>query len=216
MRGRMLVSAIVLGMALFGYASLAHWAAVSQTGVLGVLVALTPVFALSAVVAARAWGMRGLAAAAASAAMLGLLALRSNAADLRLLYPVPNISMNLCLFWLFARTLRPGREAIVTRMARHVHGTLPPDIEAHTRHVTWAWSVFFAVMAAASVLLFSFASLATWSVFANVLTLPLAILFFVAEYAYRLWRYPNFSHASLLTGVSAFRRVKRATLLHGR
>jgi uncharacterized membrane protein len=127
-----------------------------------------------------------------------------------LLYPLPSVIIDLLLLWTFGRTLAPNREALVTRLARYVHGTLPPDIEAYTRRVNWAWCVFFAAMAAASILLFAFTSLETWSLFANVLTLPLIALMFIVEYAYRVSRYRNFAHVSLFTAVKVFRDRSRA------
>jgi uncharacterized membrane protein len=50
-----------------------------------------------------------------------------------------------------------------------------------------------------------FAALSAWSLLANVLTLPLVLLMFIAEYAYRLWRFPGFEHASLTAAMRAFR-----------
>ena len=47
------------------------------------------------------------------------------------------------LAW-FASSLRPGREALVTSLARQVRGSLEPDVAAYTRNVTRAWCVFFA------------------------------------------------------------------------
>jgi len=57
--------------------------------------------------------------------------------------------------------------------------------------------------------LFACASLETWSLFANLLNLPLVAVVFVAEYLYRVARFPGFSHASLLTAVKAFRDFGR-------
>jgi uncharacterized membrane protein len=64
--------------------------------------------------------------------------------------------------------------------------------------------------------LFAFSPLESWSLFANVLTLPLVALMFVVEYAYRVARYRDFAHVPLLTAVSAFREWRRATLSTGR
>jgi uncharacterized membrane protein len=59
-------------------------------------------------------------------------------------------------------------------------------------------------MALTSLLLFFLAPLAVWSVFANLLTLPLVVAMFLAEYLYRILRYPNFSHASIRSTIRAF------------
>lgn len=128
-------------------------------------------------------------------------------ASASVLYPVPYVCVYLFLLWFFARTLRPGRVALITRLATHVHGELPPEISRYTRRVTAAWCVFFGAMALTSVLLFAFEPLAVWSVFNNLLNLPLVVAMYLCEYAWRLWRYPNFSHASIATVVRAARNL---------
>ena len=37
----------------------------------------------------------------------------------------------LALLWYFGRTLRPGREPLITRIARRIHGSVP--LEMHSR-----------------------------------------------------------------------------------
>lgn len=120
-------------------------------------------------------------------------------------YPVPFLLVYGFLFWLFARTLRAGRQPLITKLALHVHGQLPDGMILYTRRVTLAWCAFFAAMVVASVLLFLLAPLPVWSVFNNLLNLPLVVAMYLGEYAWRLWRYPNFSHASIATVVRAFR-----------
>ncbi len=44
----------------------------------------------------------------------------------------------------FALTLRPGREPLITCMARRLHGGLDAELAAYTRKVTISWSLFFA------------------------------------------------------------------------
>ena len=86
----------------------------------------------------------------------------------------------------FGSTLRPGREALITAMARRLHGAIPDELAVYTRRVTWAWCGFFAVQLTTSVLLFALAPLVVWSFFVNVLDLPLVAAMFAAEYACRL------------------------------
>jgi uncharacterized membrane protein len=112
----------------------------------------------------------------------------------------------LFLLWYFGRTLRPGNEALITRLATYVHGALPDEIKGYTRRATWAWCLFFAGMALVSVLLFALAPLATWSLFANVLNLPLVAAMYLGEYAYRRLRYPDFTHASIATVIRALQK----------
>jgi len=119
-------------------------------------------------------------------------------------YGAPHAAIYLSLLWLFARTLRRGHEPLITRLARRVHGTLPPALCAYTRRVTGAWCVFFAAQILVSALLFGFASLNHWSLFVNVLNFPSLALMFMGEYAYRVIRHGDFPQASLLDGIRAF------------
>jgi uncharacterized membrane protein len=52
--------------------------------------------------------------------------------------------------------------------------------------------------------LFVFATLGTWSLFINLLNLPLLALIFIGEYLYRVSRYPSYQHASIATTIQAF------------
>lgn len=193
------------------YAAATHWAMASgRPPGLGAALAVAPVVAASLWLALRTRraGWVGLASILA-VVLLAALAWRT-APSVNLLYPVPSVIVYGALTWLFGRTLAPGREALVTRIARRVHGTLPDDITAYTRQVTWAWCLLFGAMALASLLLFVFGPLETWSLFVNVLTFPLIAGMFAVEYAYRLLRYRSFSHVSLLTAVRAFYDLRRA------
>ncbi len=90
------------------------------------------------------------------------------------------------LFVSFAMTLRPGREPLISAMARRLHGPVPAPLARYTRRVTMAWSGFFLAQLVVSVTLFVFAPLVVWSFFVNILDLPLVAAMFAAEYAVRL------------------------------
>ena len=102
----------------------------------------------------------------------------------------------------FALTLRPGREPLITGMARRLHGGLDAELAAYTRKVTIAWSLFFASQLALSVALFCFAPLTLWSFFVNILDIPLVAAMFGAEYAVRLRCLRNPPRHSLATIIS--------------
>ena len=119
-------------------------------------------------------------------------------------YGIPHAAIYLSLLWLFGHTLWHGKEPLVTRLARRVHGTLPAELVAYTRRVTYAWCVFFAAQMIISVLLFNFASLDNWSLFINVLNFPLLALMFIGEYVYRVIRHRDFPPASVLDEIRAF------------
>ena len=130
---------------------------------------------------------------------------------LALLNGIPHAAINATLLWMFGRTLTAGREPLITGFARRVHGTLPPHIERYTRQVTLAWCVFFAAQIAVSAILLAVDSLDHWSLFVNVLSLPLIAVLFVGEYLYRIARFRDFPHASLWKGIQAFARHARSS-----
>lgn len=110
----------------------------------------------------------------------------------------------LFLLWYFGRTLARGREPIITRYARSVHGTLRPGMDLFTRKLTIAWCVFFAAQLIASALLFGLASLSTWSLFVNLLNLPLLALMFAGQFVYRMVRHPDYPRVSIWQALEAF------------
>jgi len=124
-----------------------------------------------------------------------------------IIFGLPHLVTNLFLMWLFARTLKDGREPLITSIARRVHGSLKPEIEIYTRRVTYAWSLFFLLQVAVSLGLYIFASLQTWSMYINILNVPLVILMFVCEYTYRILRYRD-HQSSILSGLQFFTRKK--------
>jgi uncharacterized membrane protein len=110
----------------------------------------------------------------------------------------------LFLLWYFGRTLAPGREPIIARFARRVYGALTPAMERFTRRLTIAWCAFFAAQLTVSALLFAFAPLSAWSLFINLLNLPLLTLMFVGQVVYRRLRHPDWPRGSVWQAVEAF------------
>jgi uncharacterized membrane protein len=116
-------------------------------------------------------------------------------------------SAYLLLLWIFARTLGAGREPLVTRIARHVHGAVPPDMARFTRTMTVAWCAFFAAQLLVSALLFAFATHDAWSLFVNLLDLPLLALMFALQQAFRALCFPHVPRVSVARIVKAFAAV---------
>ena len=118
----------------------------------------------------------------------------------------------------FALTLRPGREPLITVMARKLHGAIPDELAVYTRRVTIAWCCFFAAQLATSITLFLLAPLVIWSFFVNVLDIPMVAAMFSAEYLCRLHCLrdpPRHSLTMILDMVAEVRkpREERASLL---
>ncbi|HEX7559297.1 MAG TPA: hypothetical protein VF386_08855, partial [Usitatibacter sp.] len=104
------------------------------------------------------------------------------------------------------RTLFGGREALCTRFARLLHGTLPVEVERYSRRVTAAWTIFFATLFALSCTLYFGGFLAAWSVLANILSPILTVAMFMVEYAIRHRVLPQWERVGLLGGIRAFSR----------
>jgi uncharacterized membrane protein len=120
---------------------------------------------------------------------------------------VSHAAAYLILFAYFARTLRAGREPLITRLARSVHGSLSPELVAFTRRVTVAWCTFFAAQVLVSMLLFAFAPFDFWSMFVNLLNIPLLVLMFVGDHLYRAIRLPDHPRPSIARILRAFAEV---------
>jgi uncharacterized membrane protein len=112
-----------------------------------------------------------------------------------LLY-LPPVLINIALMVVFGRTLLSGATPLVARIASLWRGPLDPALSLYTRRVTIAWTVFFALMVAESIVLALFAPLHIWSLFTNFLNYIFVLLFFVVEYQLRLIRLPNHEHLS--------------------
>jgi uncharacterized membrane protein len=79
----------------------------------------------------------------------------------------------------------------------------------YTRQVTIAWTAFFGATAAVSTTLFLFAPPTVWSIFANLLTIPLLGLMFAAEYLVRHRVLPPAECAGIADSVRGYRETMR-------
>ena len=122
------------------------------------------------------------------------------------LFFVEHAGANLVLAILFGRTLAAGREPLVARFARLIHGTIPPEVERYTRQVTLAWTIFFSTLFVVSSVLYFGHFLAAWSVLANILSPFLIGAMFVVEYTVRCRALPHWERVGILGGVRAFSR----------
>lgn len=172
--------------------------------------------ALGAVLALRRWrwARSCLAPALALIALLVWALLARGVPDdvLKLQSGLSHGAIYVGLLVLFGRSLRPGRQPLITALAARISGRpLCPRRLAYTRRVTQAWCVFCLCQLAVSATLFALAPAETWSLFVNVLDLPLLCLMFAGEYALRCWLFRGEPHASLRDGIRAFTRRSPAT-----
>ena len=119
-----------------------------------------------------------------------------------MVYLLQNVSTNAALMVIFGASLRHGHVPLVSRFAAMVRGSpLAPAIERYTRRVTLAWTLFFATMIVASVGLHVTTPVEVWSVFANLLMLPLIGMMFVVEYAIRRRVLRDFPHSPISASI---------------
>jgi len=189
---------------LVAYACLAHYTnSSSGSEALGTVLALAPIALL---LLSMAWRARHRIAAllAFCIACAGLVAAWGMLTPhFARIYWLEHAGSQLMLALGFARTLGPGREPMCSYFARMIDGPLTPQLARYTRQVTRAWAAFFALMAAASTLLFVTVAQSTWSVFANFLTAPLILLMFALEYGARKVLLPDIRHGHILDTVKA-------------
>lgn len=199
----------LLAMAVVAYGAMAHWLMVHlATSSWALLLLLGPLLLSFAAwaLANRRWGVVGFAA-------LGLLMAWWAGAvqDVNRLYVLQHAGIHAALAVAFALSLRAGSLPLITRVALRVHGgQMPPAKHVYTRHVTVAWTVYFASMVIASLALYAWAPWSWWSLFANLLTPLSLVLAIVGEWRLRYWLHPEFERVPIATALRAFRETPAA------
>lgn len=108
---------------------------------------------------------------------------------------------------MFGSTLGSHEGALCSRIARvAISEPLDARYLYYTWKVTLAWTLYFAASAGMSLLLFAFAPLATWALFASLLT-PVSLgLMFGGEYLIRLRALPGQPHFSIAQTIQSYRK----------
>lgn len=211
-----------------GYPVLAHMAAARNDDALAA-VALGDL--LLVLLIGPLWRRRPWAIALMLAALPALAALaHSPYAQLPLL--APPVLFSGLLAWLFARSLRRGRVALITRLVEVSEGPPPPEVARYTRTLTAAWAGLLGAITTMNALLALVAvpdgvlarlghpppwsvPQARWSLIANLLIYGLVVAFFLGEYAYRRRRFPDRPYGNFVgfmrrlgaLGPEAWRRI---------
>ncbi|HZN85899.1 MAG TPA: hypothetical protein VFB53_03845 [Burkholderiales bacterium] len=194
--------ALLIALAL-GYALLAHlFTTAAQPTALGAAASTAPWALLALAVAWRSAHRVAALLACALLVGLGWFYWEQLERNTPWVFYLQHVIMFVALGAAFGVTLRPGQEALCTRLARAVQGPLSAGAEAYSRGVTLAWALFCAVLVAVSTLLFFLGPLAAWSVFANLLTLPLVGAMFLVEALVRARLCPELSQGGALRGAA--------------
>jgi len=207
---------IVIAVGVIAYSMLAHYSGATSAATtfpaMGVAVSLAPSLVILLLLAWRSprrWAML-LLCTGVGVLLWGFWgALERN---FSWVYFLQHAGTNVMLATVFGVTLARGRQPICTRFAEVVHGGLTCELVRYTRQVTLAWTLFFLTVCLASTLLFLFAPIEVWSVFANFLTLPLVLLMFAAEYLVRLRTLPQLEKHSIMDGILAYLKTPAVSL----
>ena len=193
------VRTVAAGLALTAYVLIAHYALSlpPKEGSHFAAIALLPYLAVAVVLAWRSrYRVAGLLLCAALAALTWrhLDTIGDHAAWV---YFIQHAAGNAMLALVFGGSLVGDRMPLCSRIAAIAHNPMEPRIARYTRQVTLAWTIFFVVNACVSAVLFAYAPIVVWSVFANILDLPLVALMFAVEYCVRLRLLPDIKHVSI-------------------
>ena len=126
-----------------------------------------------------------------------------------MLFWLQDMALLLALLFLFGRTLLPGHLPLCVGFAHAMHGELTAEHVRYACQVTWAWAVFFGVLALISTALFFLAPLAVWSLYANFMVLPLIGIMFIVEYQVRKRVLIDAPHGRFLDGIHAYIKSSR-------
>ncbi len=104
----------------------------------------------------------------------------------------------------FLRSLGAGRVPMCTQLAARLHGPLLAEEVVYTRHATLAWTIFYAALTLAIVLLFFAVPLKIWSMFVNFATYALIALMLALDHTIRARMLPHAPRARLLASIRQF------------
>jgi uncharacterized membrane protein len=204
------VAALALGGAAYLGVAFAA-AAMERPPLLLVILGMLP---LAALAVAASWASRARHVALAACVIALVLVVRNLQAlqeHVAFFYFVQHVGAMGALAVTFGATLWAGPErALCSRIAAFVMpGARDAQYMLYTWKVTLAWTVFFALTAAVSIVLFFWGPLVWWSFFANVLSPVLVGAMFAAEYAIRLVALPQRPHLNVAETIQAYRAFRR-------
>ncbi len=197
---RLQVSAVAL--LTVGYALLSHYSNASPNGrTLGAILSYAPVLLIGVFLA---WRWASPLIAIALLLSIGALSfyfwpvLERN-------YELSDLVQQGAVYGLialaFGRSLSRGQEPLCTQLAAKLHGSLTPEEVAYTRRATFAWTIFYALLAVTIVALFFLAPLRVWSLFVNFVVFGLIALMCVGDHLIRRKVLPGRPRGSLVTAL---------------
>lgn len=132
------------------------------------------------------------------------------------LYFIQHVGAMTLLAMTFGGTLnRNPSKALISRVVCFV---FPDSVDENYLRYTWkvtlAWTIYFAVSAVISLLLFFFAKIEIWSSFANVFT-PISVgAMFLGEYLIRQRAVPDGPRLNIAATIQAYRKFMKGHNTH--
>lgn len=180
--------------------------AVAQAVAAGVL--------LSGALARRRWLGAALTAVLLGGILWGAAAGGGPAGGVRFGAGLSHATLYAGLLLVFGTSLLPGREAVVTGVARRISPHFHAGKVPYTRAVTAAWCLFFAGQLVASALLLLLAP-AWWFPFVTTLHVPLVALMMAGELLVRRWRWRHERSTGLADTLRGLRRIRATAAAAG-
>lgn len=204
---------VILALAIL-YPLVAHLAVAHDSGHL----AIASLMLLAAIVLLPGLA-RGRLIAWASAALVAVALVWAAGRDIAWLpLYAPPVAISFGMAWTFGQTLRAGEVPLIERIVRLMHAEdekLDAAIPLYARRLTILWTLLFVTLGLVNLAL---ALLATpngvlwwlgvdppitvprhiWSLFANLLNYVILTVFFLIEYRYRRYRFPQQPYANML------------------
>jgi uncharacterized membrane protein len=195
-RGRLLVRILPVAAAFIAV----HLLTLSDEVLLAVAVVLFALFVGPAASALRGGGRwRLLGVLAAAALLIAAVSVEWPDAGPQAALIVPPFLCCLLVSAVFAHSLMPGQQPIITRMSHISRGPVLPDgLIEYTRLLTWGWAILPMLLGVSALVAFAAWGIEAWSWVNNVVS-PLALVgYFVGEHIYRGIRHPHLGKPSIL------------------
>lgn len=126
---------------------------------------------------------------------------------------LPPMAAFAFMAWFFGRTLKPGTEPLIARVARKEYPDLPQDMARYARALTLLWSLTFLAMFGAALALALLVPFATWARWVHAMGYAVPGGLLVVEYAYRHIRFHDRPHGSPALLIANIVRVVRESAL---
>lgn len=124
------------------------------------------------------------------------------ALDMQAVLVAPPLLGYLLTSAVFAYSLLPDREPLITRLCRMMRrGALPDGLVEYSRMLTWAWAILPAFLAVTAMGIYAAFGLNAWSWASNVVNPALLVTFYVGEHVFRGLCLPHLGTPSILETV---------------